>query len=114
MSAAASWSYTAKATIWPANGRANDWNGGRAFGLPVVIACDYGATSKTVRTARGDEFAAKLAIYTEHAGARVGDMVAIGEHTSSQPVADAREVMVIERQADTFDRRADDYTLLTG
>lgn len=114
MSAAASWSYTARATIWPADGRANDWDGGKAYGQPVVIACDYGATTKLVRNARGDEFAAKLAIYTEHAGAKVGDMVAIGEHTSARPVADAREVMAVERYADTFDRRADDYTLLTG
>lgn len=112
MSADANWSYTARATIWPATGRAG-WDGERMYGPPVVVACDYGAEDKVVRGERGDEFAVRLAIYTEYADARVGDMVAIGEHASTTPVVDAREVLAVERYADTFDRLADDYKLLT-
>jgi len=114
MSAAASWSYTAKATIWPAQARASDWDGSAAFGPPVVIDCDYSSEAKVMRDAKGEEFVSALSVFTEHAG-QAGDMLALGDHGSTpNPVAAARAVRVVQRFGDTFQRAADDYTLVTS
>jgi len=114
MSAAASWANTAKATLWPAIVR-TDWDGAATFGAPVLIACDYLSEAKVVRDAKGDEFTAALSVFTEHAAGKVGDMLALGDHSSSpSPVAAARLVRVVERFADTFNRVADDFTLITA
>lgn len=115
MSAAARWAYRSKATLWPRASQADGWGSGTTWARPVVIACDYSSEAKTIRDAKGDEFRARLHVYTEHSGAKHGDMLVIGDHGSSAaPVADAREVRAIERHADTFDGQADDYTLITG
>lgn len=113
MSAAARWSYTAKATVWPAMPR-DDWDGSAAFGAPVVIDCDYSSEAKVMRDAKGEEFVSALSIFTEYAG-KAGDMTALGDHSASAtPVATARAVRLVKQFADTFDRTADDFTLVTG
>jgi hypothetical protein len=44
----------------------------------------------------------------------MGDKLAIGEYTSLTPTDDANEVIDIGRDADTFERIADDYEIATG
>lgn len=113
MSAAANWSYTASATLWPWLGR-DDWTGQETFGPPVVIACDYAAESKIRTDDLGREFTSRQVIYTERADVKMGDRVLIGEHANPSPiVAGAWEVRAVKRSADTFDRIADDYELVT-
>lgn len=111
MSAAARWSYTATATFWPLLGR-DDWTGVRGFGVPQILACDYSGQARRETDAKGQEFTARLTIYTERSDIRPGDMVAIGSHGGADPIeAGAVEVRAVQRHADTLDRRADDYTV---
>lgn len=119
MSAAANWSYTAKATHWALLGR-NDWNGAPAFAAPVVFDCDYKA--EAVRSAdaggsspsTGVELALRQVIYTERSVVKQGDYVLIGESSITNPIAaGAAEVRTVVRDADTFDRQADDFRIMT-
>lgn len=118
MSAAAAWSYTAVATLWPLLGR-DDWTGAVTYGAPQAVACDYSAKAER-RTMDGGsnsvgiEFITKQIIYTERADIKRGDRILIGESTSLDPVAaGAAEVRTVTRNADTFDRLADDYEVAT-
>ena len=119
MSAAASWSYTAKATHWASLGR-DDWTGLPSFAAPVVFDCDYKA--EAVRSAdaggsspsTGVELALRQVIYTELSTVKQGDYVLIGENSIADPIAaGAAEVRTVARDADTFDRVADDYRIMT-
>lgn len=119
MSASAAWSYTAKATHWPLHGR-DDWSGQTTYGPPVTFDCDYKA--QAVRSAdaggtkpeTGVELALRQVIYTEYSVVKQGDYVLIGESTALDPIAaGAAEVRTVVRDADTFDRTADDYRILT-
>lgn len=119
MSAAASWSYTAKATHWASLGR-DDWTGLPTFSAPVVFDCDYKA--EAVRSAdaggtspsTGVELALRQVIYTEYSVVKQGDYVLIGESALLEPfAAGAAEVRTVVRDADTFDRLTDDYRILT-
>ncbi|MBC3250453.1 hypothetical protein H8I91_09280 [Serratia fonticola] len=112
MSATANWSYTAKATIWPLTGT-DDWNK-PAYGLPVVIYCDYGSKTRRKGAEAGREISVKLYVWTEYADAKMGDKLAIGEFYSPTPVDDADMIIDIGRDADTFDRIVDDYEIATG
>ncbi|MCT9812422.1 hypothetical protein N0K08_17400 [Acidovorax sp. Be4] len=113
MSAAANWSYTAKATFWAFMGR-DDWTNANTYGSPVVIDCDYSAESVRMTDAKGVEFTTRQIIYTERADIKQGDFILIGESADASPItAGAFEVRAITRDADTFDRVADDYKLLT-
>lgn len=113
MSAVARWSYTATATFWPLQAR-GDWDGDRTFGAPVVISCDYSAKAQRATDAKGLEFTTRQVIYTERADIKPGDMVLIGEHAGADPVAaGAHEVRAVQRDADTFGRAADDFTVMT-
>ncbi|KFX20801.1 hypothetical protein [Pectobacterium betavasculorum] len=115
MSSVANWSYTAKATIWPVLD--TDRYGKPTFGAPVVIDCDYGGDGKRGNGNVGLEFVVKNTFWTEYADAKVGGMIVLGESTSSTsstPPDDADEVKHIIRYADTFERIADDYAILTG
>lgn len=113
MSAAASWSYTAAATLWPLLGR-DDWTGVASFGPPEVIACDYSSESKRMTDAKGIEFTTRQILWTERADIKRGDRVLIGVSVDLDPVATgAHEVRSVKRGADTFDRLADDYTVMT-
>lgn len=119
MSAAANWSYTAKATHWASLGR-DDWTGLPAFAEPVVFDCDYKA--EAVRSAdaggsspsTGVELALRQVIYTELSTVKQGDYVLIGESSIANPIAaGAAEVRTVVRDADTFDRLADDFRIMT-
>ena len=119
MSAAANFSYTARATHWAALGR-DDWTGQVTYAPPVGFDCDY--KSEAVRAAdaggtspeTGVELALRQVIYTEYSVVKQGDFVLIGESTEPSPlVAKAAEVRTVVRDADTFDRLTDDYRLLT-
>lgn len=112
MSAAASWSYTSKATHWPLTGF-DDWTGSKTYGAPVVFACDYSAESVRMTDAQGVEFTSRQIVYTERDSFKQGDMVLIGEWTGDPLTAKAFEVRAITRDADTFDQLADDYKVAT-
>ena len=113
MSAAANWSYTAKATHWPRLGR-DDWTGQESFGAPVHFDCDYSAESVRMTDANGVEFTSRQTLYTEYADVKQGDFVLVGESNEASPIAaGAVVVRTVVRDADTFDRIADDYRILT-
>lgn len=112
MSSVANWSYTAKATIWPVID--TDRYGKPTFGEPVVIDCDYGGDGKRGNGNLGLEFVVKNTFWTEYATAKVGDMIALGESSATTAPDDADEIKHIIRYADTFERIADDYAILTG
>ena len=119
MSAAANWSYTSKATVWPRLER-DDWTGALTYGPPSAFACDY--SSKAMRSTdaggssplTGVELALKQVIYTERADIKQGDMLLIGASATLDPIAaGAVEVRTVTRDADTFDGIADDYAIET-
>lgn len=114
MSSIANWSYTAKATIWRNLGKdeAGDPIG---YTAPEIILCDYeGGLSKRIGSL-GAEIVVKNTIWTEFSLAAAGDCLLIGESTESDPVvAGADEVRQVIRYADTFERLADDYAIITG
>ena len=113
MSAAASWSYTSRATLWPLLTR-DDWTGVASYGIPVQIACDYSAEAMRMTDALGQEFVTRQIIHTERADIKRGDMILIGESSVASPVAaGAFEVRAVTRYADTFDQAADDYRITT-
>lgn len=115
MSSAANWSYTAKATVWrrlPGKDEYGDPNG---YAAPEIILCDYeGGLSRRIGSI-GAEIVVKNTVWTEFALAATGDYLLIGVSTEADPVvAGADEVRQVIRYADTFERVADDYAILTG
>lgn len=113
MSSLANWSYTAKATIW--RSMEPDEYGDVSFSPPEVIMCDYGSTATARLGAIGIEMNIKNTHWTEYAEAKKGDYILIGESAEVDPIAaGADEVMQVIRYADTFERIADDYAILTG
>ncbi|APH28089.1 hypothetical protein LSC12_003477 [Salmonella enterica] len=117
MSATANWSYTAKATIWRKQAGSNDEYGDpiSGYAAPEAIMVDYeGGLSKRIASI-GEEIVVKNTVWSEYSLAAAGDYLLIGESTSADPVAaGADEVRQVIRYADTFDRVADDYALITG
>lgn len=113
MSAAANWSYTATATLWKKLDE--DEYGKPTYGAPIQILCDYGGDIKASKSDVGIEFVVKDTIWTEYALAEMGDFVLIGTSLSDDPLAaGADEVRHVIRYADTFDRVAEDFAILTG
>lgn len=119
MSSLANWSYTATATIWRSNGE--DEYGDNSFLPPEQISCDYGLDSNKSITAGagisglGAGLVIKNAFYTEYDQAKKGDYILLGESQELNPVkAGADKIVHIIRYADTFERSADDYTLITA
>lgn len=113
MSSAAAWSYTATATLWPLVGR-DDWTGAILYGPPSEFACDYSAKAEQRTDARGQAFVTRQVVYTERDDVKPGDMLLIGASTEPDPVlAGAFEVRAVQRNADTFERLADDFEVLT-
>ncbi|MBM7346057.1 hypothetical protein [Pantoea coffeiphila] len=119
MSRAASWSYTATATIWrrirDADGSDTD-GGGQPYGWesPIAILSDYqGGLSAKIGDI-GREIVVKNTIWSEYAEARQGDYILIGASSASVPPAEADEIRQVIRFADTFERIADDFALITG
>ncbi|HAK3593335.1 TPA: hypothetical protein H1895_003774 [Salmonella enterica] len=117
MSATANWSYTAKATIWRKQTGGKDEYGDpiSGYATPEVIMVDYeGDLSKRIASI-GEEIIVKNTVWTEYALAAAGDYLLIGASTEADPVvAGADEVRQVIRYADTFERLADDYAILTG
>ncbi|WP_368301287.1 hypothetical protein [Kluyvera sichuanensis] len=117
MSSTANWSYTAKATIWRKGPGGKDEYGDpiNGYAAPEVIMCDYeGGLSKRIGNL-GAEIVVKNTVWSEYALAAAGDYLLIGESANVDPVAaGADEVRQVIRYADTFDRIADDYAILTG
>lgn len=117
MSSVANWSYTATATIWRKLVGAKDEYGDpvNGYAAPEVIMCDYeGGLSKRIGSL-GAEIVVKNTVWTEFALAAAGDYLLIGESTEPDPVAaGADEVRQVIRCADTFERLADDFAILTG
>lgn len=121
MSDVANWSYTAKATVWRELGKteAGDPLG---YSAPVVIDCDYqgGMSEKVAGVSAslgnlGSEVVVKNTFWTEYASAQTGDFILIGESSEADPlVAGADKILQVIRYADTFNRTADDYALLSG
>lgn len=69
-----------------------------------------------MRSADGDsvELGLRQAFFTEYSAAKQGDFVLIGASSNPDPVAaGAAEVRSVGRFADTFDRVADDYEIMT-
>ena len=114
MSSVARWTYTAKATIWRVDGE-NEY-GTKTFHPPEYIDCNYGLDSAIAESAGvGMVFVAKNTFWTEYANANQGDYILIGESSELDPIkAGASEIKHITRYADTFERLADDYALMTG
>lgn len=114
MSAAANWSYTAVATVWKK--LSVDEYGKSVFAAPIQIMCDYGGDATARLGDIGLELVVKNTHWTEYADARQGDYILIGASSEPDPkkVEGADEVRHIIRYADTFDRIADDYAIITG
>lgn len=116
MSNLANWSYTATATLWQLQQGTVNLAGDRSPGswARKLIKCDYqGGLSKRINGV-GAEIVVKNTFWTEEA-AKAGDFIAIGESNEDSPQdAGADEILQVIRYADTFDRQADDYALITG
>lgn len=114
MSSAASWSYTAKATLWPLLAL-DGWSGGATFGAPEEFACDYKSDARTRKNDAGEEFTSTHVLYTERSDIKRGDFVLIGTSVETDPTrtAGAEKVMHVGRYADTFERKADDFEIVT-
>lgn len=114
MSSVANWSYTAKATIWRRLGK-NELGDPLGYAVPESVLCDYeGGLSKRIGSL-GSEIVVKNTVWTEYALAAAGDYLLIGESTETDPVAaGADEVRQVIRYADTFERLADDFAIITG
>lgn len=113
MSSNANWSYTAKATIWRAIGEDN--YGKKQFNKPEVIMCNYGFDASFSSGEIGLGFIVKNTFWTEYSQAKQGDFILIGESSITDPIeAGANEIRHIIQYADTFERKADDFALITG
>lgn len=119
MSSIASWSYTAPCTIWRSLGMAE--NGDSSWSGPEIIMCDYqGGMQVSPTTSAGIggmglEVIVKNTFWSEFSEAKKGDYILIGESDISDPTeAGADEIVQVIRYADTFERTADDYAILTG
>ncbi|GHD90725.1 hypothetical protein GCM10011445_07340 [Pseudocitrobacter faecalis] len=115
MSSVANWSYTAMATIWRKLEGNDEYGDPLGYTEPEQILCDYeGGLSKKLASL-GAEIVVKNTVWTEFALATAGDYLLIGASTEADPVvAGADEVRQVIRYADTFERLADDYAILTG
>lgn len=114
MSAAANWSYTATATFWKQLGIGENGDP-LGYASPVQILCDYGGDATARLGSIGVEINIKNTFWTEFAEAEKGDYILIGPSDIPDPVeAGADEVMHVIRYADTFDRIADDWAIITG
>ncbi len=114
MSSVAAWANTAPCTFWKNRG-IDEYGDSLGFDAPITIMCDYiGGLSEKIGSI-GKEVVVKNTFFTEFPGADKGDYVLIGSSTEADPIAaGADEVMQVIRYADTFERIADDYAILTG
>lgn len=114
MSATGNWPATAIATYWKSLG-IDEGGDSLGFAEPVQVMCDYGGDVTAQLAALGISIVVKMTFWTEFPSAAKGDYMMIGASTTSDPLeAGADEVMHAIRWADTFDRIADDYAIITG
>jgi hypothetical protein len=114
VSSLASWSYTATATVWRKDGEPDDY-GVQPWTAPEVIMCDYQGDATARLGDIGLDLSIKNTFWTEYTQAKRGDYILIGESTEANPVtAGADEIRHIIRYADTFERLADDFAIITG
>ncbi|PHM23706.1 hypothetical protein [Xenorhabdus ehlersii] len=114
MSSVASWGYTAPCTFWKLLGT-DEYGRPLGYETPQIILCDYQGGLSSKISGIGTELVAKNTFWTEFANASTGDYILIGESSNPNPIeADADEIKHIVRYADTFERTADDYALVTG
>ncbi|RDA68352.1 hypothetical protein DVH07_06535 [Hafnia paralvei] len=114
MTVTANWSYTAQATVWKSLGTSESGDN-LGYSAPIQILCDYeGGLSKRIGSL-GTEIVVKNTVWTEYADAAAGDYILIGASADADPLnAGADEVRQVIRFADTFERIADDYAIITG
>lgn len=114
MSSVAAWSYTSPCTIWRNLG-VDEYGDPLGYSAPEIIMCDYqGGLSAKIGDI-GTEQVVKNTFWSEFAEAGKGDYILIGESSINDPIAaGADEIMQVIRYADTFERIADDFALLTG
>ncbi|MGT5975019.1 hypothetical protein ACRWUA_14530 [Escherichia coli] len=113
MSELARWSYTAPCTLWRSLGTAE--NGDASWATPEIIMCDYQGGMSAKIGNLGTEIVVKNTFWSEFSEAKKGDYILIGESDIPDPTeAGADEIMQVIRYADTFERTADDYAILTG
>ena len=115
MTTTADWSYTAACTIWRRYQDRNEYGDTIGYAAPETIMCDYqGGLSKRLGDI-GSERVVKNTFWTEYEQAKTGDYILIGESLAVDPIkAGADEIMQVVRYADTFDRTAEDYAIITG
>lgn len=103
MSSIARWSYQSVATVWPYDGR-DDWSGTESYGQPYHILCGWEGKAETRKDKDGSEFVSRNIFWTECFGTdgteagsipKRGDMIAKGQHTSSEPVATAEQIQTV-------------------
>ena len=119
MSSIANWAYTATATLWKRQAR-DDWTGGETYAAPVQFLCDYSAGtekrtdgSSIIGGAKGAQSVASLKLFTERADIVPGDRVMLGASAAADPIAaGALLVAEVNRNADTFERQADDFEVI--
>lgn len=117
MSSTASWSYNKPCTIWRKGAGGNDEWGDPVdpYEPPETIMCDYIGGLSAKLGSLGKEVVVKNTFFTAYALADEGDYILIGPSTNPDPLsAGADEVRQVIRYADTFERIADDYAILTG
>ncbi|MDE9483475.1 hypothetical protein [Xenorhabdus bovienii] len=114
MSSVANWAYTASCTFWKRLGN-DEYGKPLGYAEPQIILCDYQGGLSSKISGVGAELVAKNTFWTEFADASIGDYILIGESSNLNPIAaGADEIKHIVRYADTFERTADDYALVTG
>ncbi|MBD1228321.1 hypothetical protein [Xenorhabdus griffiniae] len=114
MSSVANWAYTAPCTFWKQLGT-DEYGRPLGYEAPKIIQCDYQGGLSSKLSGVGTELVAKNTFWTEFADASIGDYILIGESPDPNPVAaGADEIKFTTRYADTFERLADDYVLVTG
>lgn len=82
--------------------------------MPIAILCDYQGGLSAKIGDLGREIVVKNTIWSEYAEAKEGDYILIGASTDTAPPDEADEIRQVIRYADTFERLADDYAILTG
>ncbi|WP_092519913.1 hypothetical protein [Xenorhabdus japonica] len=114
MSNTANWAYTAMCTFWKRLGN-DEYGKPLGYETPRTILCDYQGGLSSKISGVGAELVVKNTFWTEFADASIGDYILIGESSNLNPIAaGADEIKHTVRYADTFERLADDYALVTG
>ncbi|UTJ46587.1 hypothetical protein NLZ15_17335 [Atlantibacter subterranea] len=115
MSSVASWSYTAKATVWRRLPGKDEYGDPLGYAAPEIIFCDYIAGLSAKIGSLGKEVVVKNTFFTEYALANEGDYIFIGESSEADPVvAGADEIRAVTRWGDTLEILTDDWALITG